>query len=292
MSKNEFMDDKTKEKKWSVWKKLPLINKFFNPHGSVASIRFAGVISDSTLTNKPSINYQRFHESVEKAFNTKNVKAVALVINSPGGAPAQCSLIGDQIRALSEDKDIPVYAFVEDIAASGGYWLACAADEIYVQESSIVGSIGVIYSGFGFQNLIKKYGVERRIHTAGENKSFMDPFQSEDKDDVARLKDMQNDIHDSFKGWVRARRKEKLMVEEKDIFEAQVFSGQKAVSNGLVDGIGRYESVMKDKFGENIKLKDATPEKKWSPLSLLKSSGVPDMLGSFYERYLWSRFGI
>jgi len=292
MSKNEFMDDKNKEKKCAVWKNWPLINRFYNPHGSVVCIRFSGVISDSTLTNKPSINYQRFHECIGKAFNTKNVKAVALVINSPGGAPAQCSLIGDQIRDLAKEKNVPVYAFVEDVAASGGYWLACAADEIYVQGSSIVGSIGVIYSGFGFQNLIQKYGVERRVHTAGENKSFMDPFLSEDKDDVARLKDMQNDIHAAFKDWVRARREKKLLAEEKDIFEAQVFSGQKAVANGLVDGVGRYENVMKDKFGKNIKFKDATPEKKWSPLSLLKSSGVPDLLGSFYERYLWSRFGI
>ncbi|MGE4313981.1 MAG: S49 family peptidase [Pseudobdellovibrionaceae bacterium] len=273
------------------WRNWPIIRHILKSTGQVAVVRMAGVIADATLTSKPAVNYARFAKPLEKAFGARNVKAVAIIINSPGGAPAQCSLIGDHIRSLAVEKKIPVFAFVEDVAASGGYWLACAADEIYVQPSSIVGSIGVIYSGFGFTDLIKKYGIERRIHTAGENKSFLDPFKPEDKDDVARLKAIQEDIHDAFKGWVAYRREGKLNGAEADLFEAQIFSGEKAVKNGLVDEVGRLEPVMKARFGKHVSFTDYTPDKKWSPLSLLKSALPTDIAGVLYERSFWARFG-
>ncbi|MEM6307517.1 MAG: S49 family peptidase, partial [Pseudomonadota bacterium] len=172
---------------------------------------------------------------LEKAF-AKKPAAVALVINSPGGSPVQSSLIGARIRRLASEKDVPVYAFVEDVAASGGYWLAASADEIYVDPSSVVGSIGVISSGFGFHDLIAQYGIERRVYTAGTSKSQLDPFKPENPDDVKRVKGILEDIHDTFKSYIRDRRGDALA--DRDLFTGEIWVGAKGVADGLVDGIG------------------------------------------------------
>ena len=181
---------------------LPLIGGLLKPKPRVSVIRLSGVIADSG-PGRGGISHHRYEKSIFYAFEEFDLQAVLLVINSPGGSPAQSSLIGDQIRRLSEEKEVPVYAFVEDVAASGGYWLACAADEIYANETSIVGSIGVISASFGFKDVIEKYGIERRVHTSGKNKSFMDPFKDEKPADVKRLKGIQWELHETFIGWVK-----------------------------------------------------------------------------------------
>ena len=172
--------------------------RFQNPAPVVAVVRLAGVIGGSAAPlRRGGLNAHSLAPVFERAFKLGNLKAVALVINSPGGSPVQSSLISKRIRALAVEHDIPVIAFAEDVAASGGYWLACAGDEIFADQSSIVGSIGVISAGFGFQNLIARYGVERRVYTSGEYKSTLDPFLDEKKDDVERLRAVQADIHDA-----------------------------------------------------------------------------------------------
>ena len=184
---------------------IPIIGGIFKPKPRVSVIRLSGVIADSG-PGRPGISHNKYEKYIEHAFDEFDLKAVLLVINSPGGSPAQSALIGDQIRRLSEEREVPVYAFVEDVAASGGYWLACAAEEIYANETSIIGSIGVISASFGFKELIEKHGVERRLHTSGKNKSFMDPFMAEKPADVKRLKELQWDLHETFIGWVKDRR--------------------------------------------------------------------------------------
>lgn len=180
-------------------------------------------------------------------------KAVALVINSPGGSPVQSALIADCIRRLADEKKIPVYTFIEDIGASGGYWLACAGDSIYAHENSIVGSIGVIAASFGFEDLIARYGVERRVHSAGKNKSFWDPFLPEDPQDVEKLKKLQAEIHESFKNWVRLRRSGKLPADESHLFEGDFWTGKHALELGLIDALGDYHGVLREKHGTEAK---------------------------------------
>ena len=174
-------------------KSAPIIGGLFEKHPKVITIRFSGVIADNSM-KRGGISYAKYASLLDKAFDKHEISAVALIINSPGGAPAQTSLIANHIRRLSEEKDLPVYAFVEDVAASGGYWLACAADEIYAQSTSIVGSIGVISASFGFEDFIAKHDIHRRVHTSGKEKSFMDPFTPESKADLERLKSIQKDI--------------------------------------------------------------------------------------------------
>lgn len=191
---------------------------------------------------------------IHEAFEVSRLEAVALSINCPGGSAAQSSLIGARIRRLAEEKQVPVYAFCQDVAASGGYWLACAADEIHVDQTSIIGSIGVIAAGFGFHEAIGKLGVERRIHTAGESKSMWDPFQPEDEKDVARLKHLQGTIHEVFKDWVRERRGSRL-TDNPDLFTGAVWVGQESIDVGLADGIGHLVPVLKERFGEKTRFK-------------------------------------
>jgi len=171
----------------------------------VSVVRLAGVIGMAGPL-RSGLTLHHVAPVLERAFQISRLAAVALVINSPGGSPVQSALIARRIRALADEKKVPVLAFVEDVAASGGYWLACAADEIYADENSIVGSIGVISAGFGFQDLIARHGIERRVHTAGERKVLLDPFQPEDPGDLERLKAIQVEIHESFKEMVRSRR--------------------------------------------------------------------------------------
>lgn len=226
---------------------------------------------------------------LEKAFRRGKPAAVALQINCPGGSPVQSSLIAARIQRLSKEKEVPVYAFVEDVAASGGYWLACAADEIYVDQGSILGSIGVISAGFGLQELISQYGVERRVHTAGKSKSMLDPFQKEKPADVKRLKGWLDQLHDIFIGYVKSRRGEKL-ADDPNLFTGEVWIGQNAVEQGLVDGIDHLVPHMKAKFGDDVRLRKYGPRK-----SLFQriGAGVTDATVSAVEdRAAYARFGL
>ncbi len=278
-------------------KKIPFLGEWLEPTDKVAVLRFAGIIADTTVMRRAGVNWNKFREAIPDAFDVKRLRAVAIIINSPGGAPAQCSLITEQIVALSKEKKIPVYAFVEDIAASGGYWLACAADEIYVQDTSIVGSIGVISSSFGLDQFIKKHDVQRRVYTSGKDKSFLDPFKPEKEDDVQRLKAIQADMHESFKTWVKSRRAGKLSGDDNELMEGAFWTGRDAVHNGIADHVGHVVTVMKEKFGDEIKFVDCTPEKKSFLSSLLPLGGDSKLdLGQIVEvaeeRSAWNRFGL
>ena len=273
---------------------IPVIGGIFKPKPKVAVIRFSGVIADAGM-KRGGISHHRYRPFIEDAFDVFDLKAVALVINSPGGSPAQSQLIGDAIRKLADEKEVPVYAFIEDVAASGGYWLACAADEIYGVSSSIAGSIGVISAGFGFKDLIDKHGVERRVHTSGKDKSFLDPFVEEKPADVKRLKGLQSDMHEIFKDWVRERRGERLTGDEKEIFEGQFWTAGKAIELGIIDGIGEVRSFAKEKFGEDIRFAEFGPEKKLVSSLLgtdVKSSVAEDVAEAVETKAAWSRFGV
>ncbi len=275
---------------------IPFIGEYLNPTDKVVVLRMAGVIADSSQMRRAGINYHKFKESIEKAFEVPRAKAVAIVINSPGGAPAQCSIISSAIQKLSNDKKIPVYTFIEDVAASGGYWLACLGDEIYAQSTSIVGSIGVISSGFGLDEFIKSYDITRRIYTSGRDKSFLDPFKPEKADDVARLKSLQADMHKTFKDWVRQQRGIRLNGDDSALMEGAFWTGRAALDLGLIDGIGDVTAVMREKFGEDIKFVDFSPEKKSWIASLLPFGeariDIGDVLDKAEERTIWSRFGL
>lgn len=272
------------------------LDDFTNKHPKVPVIRFSGIIAD-TAYKKHGISHCRFAKIIEKAFGKGGAVAVALVINSPGGAPAQCSLLAGHIRQLAEEKGLPVYAFVEDVAASGGYWLACAGDEIYAQDASIVGSIGVISAGFGFEDFIEKHGIHRRLHTSGTEKSFLDPFVPERKEDLARLDTIQKDIHGSFRDWVRQRRGDKLKGTDKTLFEGQFWTAGPALEKGLIDGIADLRSLLREKFGDDVRFADMTPERRFAlpfPLSgqLDRASLTDDFLDTLETRAFWSRYGL
>ncbi len=212
-------------------------------------IRLEGALATGKSLRGGNLNLRAVEPALQKAFR-KGVAAVALEINSPGGSPVQSALIAERIRALAAEFKIPVYVFCEDVAASGGYWLACAGDEIYADENSIIGSIGVISMGFGFPKLMQKLGVEARVHTAGESKSTNSPFKPEKPEDVAKLKAILADMHESFKAMVRERRFGKLSAKDKDLFTGAYWTGRKALALGLIDGLGHMEATMKRKFGD------------------------------------------
>lgn len=216
--------------------------------GTVSVVRLNGVIAAvSGPVPRAVINLQAVESALVRAFEAENAVAVALVINSPGGSPTQSQLVADRIRGLAAEHDLPVLAFCEDVAASGGYWLACAADEIFACPTSLVGSIGVVSGGFGLTGLIERFGIERRLHTAGENKARLDPFQPEKPEDVEWLLGMQGELHELFIEWVRARRGDKL-VDSADLFTGEVWTGRRAVELGLADGIGTAREVLSERF--------------------------------------------
>lgn len=250
-------------------------------------VRLYGVIGGGGRLSGQTLTDASLAPVIEKAFAKGKPNAVALAINSPGGSPVQSSLIGARIRRLADEKDIPVYGFCEDVAASGGYWLACAADEIYVDPSSIVGSIGVISASFGFNDLIDRHGVERRVYTAGEDKSMLDPFRPEREEDVERLKKLQKIIHDNFIEHVQASRGDRL--KRDDIFTGEIWAGAEAKEIGLVDDIGHLVPKMKTLFGEKVSL-NVIGQKK-SLFSRLGAPGASDMMGAVEDRLHWSRFG-
>ena len=258
-------------------------------HPVVSVVRLSGVIGGGSRMGGSGLSDASLAPVLEKAFRKGKPAAVALLVNSPGGSPVQSSLIGARIRRLAEETDTKVYAFCEDVAASGGYWLACAADEIYVDASSVVGSIGVISASFGFTGLLEKHGIERRVHTAGEDKSMLDPFRPERAEDVERLKDLQRVIHGNFIDHVKARRGTRLM--DKDLFTGEIWVGDKAVGVGLVDGIAHLVPFMKDRFGDKVKFTVQGQRK-----SLMQrfglSAAASDVLGSVEDQALWSQFGV
>lgn len=275
-------------------KNLPVIGKYFEKKPKVAVLRLAGVIADDTRRGR-GISHARYARLIEKAFD-KADKAVAIVINSPGGAPAQAELIGAHIRRCARDKQLPVIAFVEDVAASGGYWLACAADGIYAQNTSIVGSIGVISAGFGFDRLIGKLGVHRRVHTAGEDKAFLDPFLPEKEDDVTRLKDLQKDMHNVFIDWVKERRGKRLRAADEILFSGAFWTAGPAMDHGLIDGIADMRGYMQEKYGKDVKFIELAPEKRILSLPYLPGLKGADLAGGFVEAVetetTWQRYGL
>ncbi|WP_212524982.1 S49 family peptidase [Actibacterium sp. MT2.3-13A] len=261
---------------------------FLTPEPLVAVLRLNGMIA-ADARGRVVLNDAGLAPLIEKAFSRGKPAAVALALNSPGGSPAQSSMIFTRIRRLAAEKGVPVYAFVEDVAASGGYYIACAADEIWVDDNSIVGSIGVVSAGFGFHDFIARHGVERRLYTAGRSKSLLDPFQPEKPEDVARLKSLQEAIHQSFIDRVKARRAGKLHGGA-DLFAGDVWVGGQAVELGLADGVGHLVPVMKERFGDKVKFRDYGPRRSvWQRFGAQVLGGLA---GELEERALWARFGL
>ena len=256
-------------------------------------LRLDGVIGRASGPRRGGMALSDMAESIEKAFKGPQLSAVALAINSPGGSPVQSALIATRIRALAAENEVPVYAFCEDVAASGGYWLACAADEIYANPASIVGSIGVVFAGFGFPEMLAKIGVERRVHTAGEKKAILDPFKSEDQEDVEILKELQADIHEQFKDHVRERRGDKLQADESVLFSGEFWTGNRALGLGLVDGLGDLRSVMRERYGEKVKLRVVGRRRGWLDKRLgMRNDWADELIGAVESRALWSRYGL
>jgi signal peptide peptidase SppA len=226
---------------------------------------------------------------IERAFTRGKPAAVALVINSPGGSPAQSSLIAARIRRLADEKKIPVHAFVEDVAASGGYWLACAADEIWVDATSIVGSIGVIFASFGFPELMARQGIERRVITAGKNKSFADPFLPQKEEDVERLKALQVPLHETFINHVKSRRRTRLK-DDADLFNADIWVGQGAVDVGLADGVAHLVPKLKALYGDKVRL--VPYGQKRSLAQRFGLSLADTVIGGIEDRATWARYGL
>ena len=264
---------------------------FFKKKKIVAHIKLNGVIGNVGRF-KQGLDFSGQEEIIEKAFSLKKAKAVAITINSPGGSPVQSHLIYSFIREQAKKNKMKVFVFAEDVAASGGYLIACAGDEIYANSSSIIGSIGVIYSSFGFTELIKKIGVERRVHTAGKNKSSLDPFQDEKKEDIERLKNIQLDLHKDFIDVVEESRGSKLKKDQLELFSGEFWSGSKAKELGLVDGIGNANQILKEKFGEDVVIKKFEKSKSWLSKKLSSSTNQMDQFANILEeRSIWQRYG-
>ncbi len=263
----------------------------------VSVLRFEGVIMPRP--RREGVSLASHAAAIERAFRVANLSAVALVVNSPGGSAAQSALLFRRIRELADEKQVPVIAFAEDVAASGGYWLALAGDEIFSEETSILGSIGVISASFGFSQLIGRLGVERRLHTAGERKSLLDPFLPENPSDVERLTALQQDIHRAFKEHVCRRRAGKIDAADDTLFNGDVLTGRMAVDRGLIDGIGELRAVMRARYGDKVRLRPFTAERRrwplWRRLPLAArepAAAIADLADWIEARLLWARFGL
>ena len=264
---------------------------FLKKKNIVDHIKLNGVIGNAGKF-KQGIDFAGQEEIIEKAFSLKKAKAVAITINSPGGSPVQSHLIYKFIRAQAKKNKKKVIVFAEDVAASGGYLIACAGDEIYANSSSIIGSIGVIYSSFGFTELIKKIGVERRVHTAGKNKSTLDPFLDEKSEDIERLKIIQLELHMDFIKVVEESRGPKLNKSKIELFSGEFWSGSKAKELGLIDKVGNANEVLKKKFGEDVVIKKFEKSKGWLSKKFSASSNQIDQLANILEeRSIWQRYG-
>jgi len=268
----------------------------------VAVLALNGVIGQMGGLRR-GLSIGSIEKRLESAFSVRRLVAVAVSINSPGGAPVQSDLIAKRLRDLATEKDIPVFAFIEDVAASGGYWLACAGDEIYACNSSIVGSIGVVSGGFGFTDLIGKLGIERRLYTSGEKKAMNDPFGPEKPSEVKHLKALQKDIHNDFISMVKINRGERLNGAHNKLFTGSYWTGRQALELGLIDGIGDIRNVMREKFGKNIRFKFFDENRSWLQRRLsTQNQFIPgkgndlgfarDLVVAIEERFLWNRFGL
>ncbi len=265
----------------------------------VPVVRLAGIIGVSTPL-RPGLMLASVARQLERAFAVRHARAVALLINSPGGSPVQSHLIYLRIRSLAAEKKLPVIAFAEDVAASGGYMIACAADEIICDPSSIVGSIGVLGGTFGFPKLLEKLGVERRLYTSGERKGMLDPFLPEKPEEVDRLKLIQREIHDDFIALVKERRGTRLTGPETDLFSGEYWTGRTAVELGLADTIGELRTVLRERFGDKVILPVIAPERsllgRLRPgigLDEISRDGLAaDLISALEARALWARYGL
>lgn len=270
--------------------RIPKIGERIDRKDVVAVVKLHGVLNpQASPLARGVINLASVESALTRAFGHDRLKAVALQINSPGGAPTQSGLVAERIRQLADSKGVPVIAFAEDVAASGGYWLACAADEIYAHRTSMVGSIGVITGSFGFTGLLDRFGIERRLYTAGENKSRLDPFSPEKPEDVEWLRKLHTQLHDMFVEWVKQRRGDRL-AEAEDLFNGDVWLGAKALDLGLIDGVGNLRDVLEQRYPE-AEIVFAEPKK---PLLARLGIGAPAaaLLDTVRHRAQWSRFGL
>jgi signal peptide peptidase SppA len=279
----------------------PLLPRRFRDRRPVVPVvRLSGAIG-TVMPLRTGLSIAGIAPALERAFATPRARAVAIVINSPGGSAVQSHLIYRRIRDHAAQAKLPVFAFVEDAAASGGYMIACAADEIIADPSSLVGSIGVVSAGFGLDRLIERFGIERRVHTAGESKSMLDPFRPEDPRDIERLKGIQGRVHTLFKALVRERRGAKLVGEDGDLFTGEVWTGAQGLEIGLVDGLGDIRSVMRARYGDEVQLR-LIPAAKPSLVARWLGRGAgpqvgglidpAEALGVLEERAAWARLGL
>ena len=269
----------------------------------VPVVRLSGVIGFSTPL-KPGLTLATCARSLDRAFGMRRAQAVALLINSPGGSPVQSHAIYRRIRQLAEEKGVPVIAFAEDVVASGGYMIACAADEIVCDPSSIVGSIGVVGGSFGFVHLMEKLGIERRLYTSGERKAMLDPFLPEKPDDVNRLKAVQRDIHEDFIALVKERRGARLVGPENDLFSGEFWTGRKAVELGIADSIGDLRSTLRQRFGDDVVTPLVSPARGWLGRVqpgvgatewegfLHRPNFAGEVISALEARALWARYGL
>lgn len=268
-------------------------------------LRFHGAIGMATPL-RPGLSLATTATAIQRAFSMKGAKAVAIQINSPGGSPVQSTLIYKRIRALAEEKDLPVYVFAEDVMASGGYLIALAGDEIYADASSIVGSIGVVSAGFGFDKAIRKLGIERRVYTTGDRKVMLDPFQPEKEEDIKHLKMLQEDVQETFTGLVTERRGRRIKKAGRDLFTGEYWSGKRAMELGLVDGISDVRTKMREMLGKDVRLKVVSPKRSlfgrlrgvMANAGDERDSGfgrptfADDLVSAIEARAMWSRFGL
>jgi signal peptide peptidase SppA len=261
---------------------------------TIPVVRLHGVIAAEHRPGR--LNIAAVGPLLKRAFAHKSAPAVAIVVNSPGGSPVQSRLIAKRIRDLAAETHKPVLVFVEDAAASGGYFIAVAGDEIIADPSSIVGSIGVIFATFGFVEAIDKLGIERRVHTAGKNKSTLDPFLPEKHEDVERVKALELDVHKVFIDWVKLRRGDRLNGSDDDLFTGEFWSGVKGLTLGLIDGIGDLRETLRQRYGEDVELKFIEPRR---PFFALPRLGFPaqagigaDLVIALEDRAMWSRIGL
>jgi signal peptide peptidase SppA len=255
--------------------RLPKLSERIDRAPTVAVVKLHGLITPTpTPLSRIAINLSTVESALTRAFGHERLMAVALTINSPGGSATQSALVAERVRALAAKKKVPVLAFCEDVVASGGYWLACAADEIYAHATSLVGSIGVVSAGFGLAGLLDRFGVERRVHTAGAHKVRLDPFSAEKPEDVQWLEGLQAELHELFVDWVRERRARKLRGSDDELFSGEVWTGRKAADLGLVDGLGTLREIVTKRFGE-VEISVAEPKR-----PLLARLGLPGGMAS------------
>jgi serine protease SohB len=286
----------------------PLVpQRFRRDRPVVPVVRLNGIIGFSTPL-RPGLSLAGIARTLDRAFTMRNAVAVALVINSPGGSPVQSHLIFRRIRELAREKERHIIAFVEDAAASGGYMIACAADEIVADPHSIVGSIGVVGGSFGFDKLIEKIGVERRLYTSGDHKAMLDPFLPENPDDVERLKKLQHDIHEDFIALVKSRRDDKLKDPDNDLFSGAYWTGRRALELGLVDAIGDLRTVLRERFGDKVVTPLIAAERGFlgrrvfgvsrsnmaqgASIGLVPLGLADDIISALEARAIWARYGL